>query len=199
MPDYTFPNFQVPPGTFPFDNLPQQLQRTFTAMPTASYGRWNGTGVTQGLGYPAGINPGPPAGYPQGGGLLGGGPAPNPGGGGGLLGGSPPTPTPQPAPQPAHDLGPVIAQRIEAMRQRAQAYQNSGPSLDQFKATFNSLPEAERFVYWNSLPGNGAGAIDQYLSTVPGFRSWVNEMFNNYAGGSLAGKKWDFANNRIMQ
>lgn len=73
-------------NVFPYANLLAQLRNAFIALPTASYGRWNGTGVSQDLGSPSGINPGPAQGYPQpqppqppqppmqpqGGGLLGG-------------------------------------------------------------------------------------------------------------------------------
>lgn len=65
-----FQNFssQIPGAAFPFANLPQQLFASFNAPPTDSYGRWNGTGVSQFLGYPSGTNanPGPTNGYPQG-------------------------------------------------------------------------------------------------------------------------------------
>jgi hypothetical protein len=90
---FTWPSYAsagFPADTFPYADPLQYLQSTFWALPTASYGRWNGTGVTQGLGYPFGVNPGPPGGY----GLFGGGGAAGGGTGGGY---TPPTVQPKAA------------------------------------------------------------------------------------------------------
>ena len=190
-----FPNFNVP---FPYLNLPAQLQASMQTPRNQTYGRF-GNMPAPAQGMPGSLPQLPPqaqATLPQ---LP---PSPS---------GLPQLPTQQPGTMPASNLPPgpgggmpgfapsastsynqmkadMLNQLTAGQRQRAQAYANSGPSLAQFQQTFGSLPtDAAKFQYWNSLPNNGSGAIDQYLSTVPGFRSWVNEMFNNYNGGSLAG------------
>lgn len=53
--DFSFPQFSsagVPAGNFPYTDLLQQLFASFTALPSYSYGRWNGTGQSAYLGYP---------------------------------------------------------------------------------------------------------------------------------------------------
>jgi hypothetical protein len=176
-----FPNFNVP---FPYANLPQQLQASMQ-MPQGQqqYGRFAGQLPPQANGQlppmPPNLPQLPQQAQPQG--AMNASNLPT-GPGGGMPGFAPSSS--QSYQQMKAD---TLRQLTAGQRQRAAA--NTGPSLAEFQQTFNSLPEADRFVYWNNLPHNGSGEIDKYLSSVPGFRSWVNNMYNNYNGGSLAGAR----------
>jgi hypothetical protein len=69
--------------------------------------------------------------------------------------------------------------------------QSAGPSLDQFKQTFNSIQDPiQKYMYWNSLPNQGR--YDPYTSTIPGFGQWVNDMEYNQTlnGAPVSGQKY---------
>jgi len=192
-----FPNFNVP---FPYLNLPQQLQASMQTPRDQSYGRF-GTGTNPGVGTlpqlpqlpsQAQVPFQPPTGLPQlpgtqPPGSVSAGNLPTQGAATGFPGlGMPSTSGSGYEAMKAGTLGQIADMR----RARMQTQTAQQPNLQQFASTFNSLPtDAEKFVYWNSQPSKGM--YDPFVNSLPDFRGWVNNMFNNYNGGSLAGAKWD--------
>jgi hypothetical protein len=148
------------PDTFPYADPLQFLSSTFWALPTASYGRWNGTGVSQGLGYPSGVNPGPAGGY----GLFGGGTGPVTSGGAG----APPTMQPK-----AATAGGGAADYAGSMWSGGSGTvpTSSLTQADlQYLNKMHMIPGMDQFLAQNLLAGNPTeikNAIDSINATNP--------------------------------
>lgn len=185
-----FPNFNVP---FPYLNLPQQLQASMQTPRNQSYGRF-GTGTNPGVGTlpqlpqlpsQAQVPFQPPTGLPQLPGTQSAGSMPTQGAATGFPGlGMPST--------SGSGYEQMKAGTLDAIRDMQRARLPQQPSLQQFASTFNSLPtDEQKFVYWNSQPTKGM--YDPFVNSLPNFRGWVNDMYNNqsYNGAPLSGLKWD--------
>jgi hypothetical protein len=189
---FQFPNFGVP---FPFQNLPAQLAASMQSPQGGQYGRFGASETrlpTQAQGnLPPPTTQGPPPGTPQLPGTISAGNLPPAGPATGYPGmGMPSTRGGSYEQMKAGTLGQI------ADMQRSRLPQQ--PSLQQFASTFNSLPtDAQKFVYWNSQPTKGM--YDPFVNSLPNFRGWVNDMYNNqsYNGSPLSGLKWDSVLNRI--
>ena len=197
---FQFPNFGVP---FPFQNMLAQLAASMQPAQGGQYGRF-GAGQTQLPPQAQGNLPPPNMQPPAGGGLLGGAQPPGSVSAGNLPPAGPATGYPgmgMPSTRggsyeqmKANTLAPIADMR----RARIQAQTAQQPSLQQFASTFNSLPtDAQKFVYWNSQPSKGM--YDPFVNSLPNFRGWVNDQFNNgdMNGTPLSGMKWDPVLNRI--
>lgn len=212
MADFTFPNFTssgLPAGAFPYANLPQQLFSTFNALPTASYGRWNGTGVSQDLGYPTGINPGPANGYPQAG-LLNApaNPVPTnpaapsnpatPPNKAGLLGGfdnyaanfgamptipnAAPDNTPYAVPQPQTGMRAGIA-RLAALYPESGFAQFANQPKSYTPAQFNQVAAVNPRLALTML-GQGGGAFQEAVAAA---NHWTPQQKNSWINGTFYG------------
>ena len=75
-------------------------------------------------------------------------------------------------------------------RRQEQAQRNRTPR-EQFVATFNSLSDVEKYVFWRSQ--SSQGDFDSYTSQIPGFGHWVNAMdYHALANGvPVTNLRWD--------